>query len=60
MEPKEAKPRYTNSNECMNINMMSILIIRVNLIFRVSLTLFANNSLLDNVMNPVRKEVKEH
>ena len=43
----------------MNINMLSILIIKMNLIFRVSLTSFTNNSLLDNIMNPVRKEVEE-
>ena len=42
----------------MNINMLSILIIRTNLIFRVSFTFFTNNSLLDNIMEPERKEVE--
>ena len=42
----------------MNINMLSILIIRMNLIFRVSFTFFTNNSLLDNIMEPERKEVE--
>ena len=44
----------------MNTNMLSILIIRMNLIFRVSFTFFTNNNLLDNIMNPVRKELKEY
>ena len=35
--------------------MLSILIIRMNLIFRVSLTLFTTNSLLDNIINPSKK-----
>ena len=38
--------------------MVSILIIRMNLIFRVSFTFFTKNNLLDNIMNPVRKEVE--
>ena len=42
----------------MNINMLSILIIRMNLIFRVSFAFFTNNSLLDNIMEPERKEVE--
>ena len=42
----------------MNINILSILIIRVNLVFRVSLTLFVDSSLLDNIMNPVWKRGK--
>ena len=37
--------------------MLSILIIRINLIFRVSLTQFIDSSLLDNITNPVRKEL---
>ena len=40
----------------MNINMLSILIIRMNLIFRVSLILFTNNSLQDNIMNYSKKK----
>ena len=44
----------------MNLNMLSILIIRMNLIFRVSFTFFTNNNLLNNIMNPVRKELKEY
>ena len=42
----------------MNISMLSILIIRMNLIFRVSFTFFTNNNLLDNKYDPVRKEVE--
>ena len=42
----------------MNKNILSILIIRVNLVFRVSLTLFVDSSLLDNIMNPVWKRGK--
>ena len=38
--------------------MLSILIIRMNLIFRVSFTFFTNNSLLDSIMEPERKEVE--
>ena len=41
----------------MNINKQSILIIRINLIFlRVSLTLFIDSSLLDNIMNPSKNK----
>ena len=42
----------------MNINMLSKLIIRMDLIFRVSLTLFTINSLLNNILNPIRTEVE--
>ena len=38
--------------------MLSILIVRMNLSFRISFTLFANNSLLYNIMNSVTKEVE--
>ena len=43
----------------MNINMESILIIRINEIFRVSFTFFTNNSLLDNIMNPSKKRGRD-
>ena len=39
----------------MNINMLSVLTIRINLIFRVALTLFIDSSLLDIIMNTVCK-----
>ena len=42
----------------MNINMLSTLIIRTNLIFRVFKIFFTKNNLLDNIMNPARKEVE--
>ena len=39
----------------MNINLLSILIIRMDLIFRVSFALFTNNSLLNNIIDPSKK-----
>ena len=38
--------------------MLSILIIRMNLIFRVSFTLFIKNNLLGSIMNSRKKEVE--
>ena len=39
----------------MSINMLSIHIIRMNLNFRVALTLFIDSSLFDNIMDSSRK-----